>query len=143
MTIQDLVNTLTDFKDEYKESKDREVRRMCGFVTNTIEILNSYARFFYFSKKQIEKSQEYYESALETLNKLLLDENGEEQVPPAGDMTIPNLPDPGLPSDDSDKQYDEHSGQTLEDVVNNLTDEDLTLDQIVLDPSLAPSSDGD
>lgn len=101
MTIHQVVETLEAFKDEYKDVKDPEVKKLCGFVTNTINILNAYIRFFTYSKARIQRSQQYYEEALVVIDQLIEDVNSAPAVP------------------GSSSNFNEESGLTLEDFVND------------------------
>ena len=86
MTIKTVIDTLDEFRNEYATSQDPEVRRLCGFIVNTITILNKYLRFFTVSKSRIEQSQAYYESVLETIDQLL--ETNSEVVLDPSDQSL-------------------------------------------------------
>ncbi len=73
MTIQALINTLDAFRDEYNTSTDKDVQKLCGFIRNTIDGLQSYLNYFSNSKSRIETSQQYYTDTLSSINKLLED----------------------------------------------------------------------
>lgn len=89
MTVHELVQTLEDFRTEYNPSLDPGVRKLCGFVTNTIDVLNSYERFFIDQKGRVERSQSYYTEVLEVLDNLVGDANEDLS---SGDA-VPSLDD--------------------------------------------------
>ena len=80
MTLKTVIDTLDQFRDEYNMSQDPEVKKLCAFVSNTIESLESYLRFFEGSISQMEQNKEFYTAALETLNSMIGTE-GEEVTP--------------------------------------------------------------
>ena len=71
MTIQELITTLDTFRNEYNTSSDPQVQKLCGFITNTINGLNSYLLFFQNSKTAIENNQQQMSDALVTIEKLV------------------------------------------------------------------------
>lgn len=102
MTIYHVIDTLDEFREEYSHSMDPEVKKLCGFIDNTMTVLEGYIRFFSHAKAQIERSQQYYEGALETINDLLegdVDGESEDENP-------------------DEDGFDERSGLTIEDIVN-------------------------
>lgn len=108
MTIQHVIDVLDTFRDEYNSSSNRDVRRMCNFVQSSIDGLNAYLIFFTRAKKEIEYSQAYYEGALDTIDNLIVNEDG----------TTPELP----PGDDD---------VTLDEIIQ--TQEDTPLSELVGD----------
>lgn len=91
MTIKTVVDTLNEFRTEYASCRDPEVRRLCGFMTNTIDVLNKYLKFFSVSKARIEQSQIYYEEALEVINQLLGDTNSVPVGPGDDGLTLDDI----------------------------------------------------
>ena len=77
MTIQDLIDVLDEFRDEYNTSPDPYIQKLCGFVTNTINGLNSYISFFQNSKSEIQNNQKRLEESVLTIDKLLDDYTAE------------------------------------------------------------------
>ena len=73
MTLSYVIQILDTFRDEYNTSTDTQVKDLCKYVSCTIDNLNKYIQIFETSKSQIERSQTYYASSLETINKLLQD----------------------------------------------------------------------
>lgn len=71
MTIQELINTLDAFRDEYNTSTDKEVQKLCGFIRNTIDGLQAYLQFFSNAKSHIETNKQYYSDSLESIKKLI------------------------------------------------------------------------
>ena len=75
MTLKFIADTIETFISQYKDSVDPEIRKVCGFLRNTVDIINAYIRFFQRQKARIERSQEYYAGALEDINSVLGDES--------------------------------------------------------------------
>ena len=75
MTLKTVIDTLDTFRDEYNSSTDPEVKKMCNFVSCTIDGLNRYRMFFDTSRSRIEQGQQYFSDTLETLNNLLDESN--------------------------------------------------------------------
>lgn len=73
MTIQDLIDVLDEFRDEYNTSADPYIQKLCGFITNTINGLNAYIQFFQKSKSAIQNNQRKLEESVLTIDKLLDD----------------------------------------------------------------------
>lgn len=90
MTLKFIVDTIETFIAQYKDSVDPEIRKVCGFLRNTVDIINAYIRFFQRQKALIERSQEYYSGALEDINSVLGDESNDPVDP--GEQ-LPLLPD--------------------------------------------------
>lgn len=103
MTIQALINTLDEFRDEYNTSTDKEIKKLCGFITNSIQGLQAYQAFFSNTKSRIESSQQFYSDTLDSINKLLVEENpgdttSGEDTTPGGDTTL-DTPEDTTPDD--------------------------------------------
>lgn len=71
MSLQELIDTLDAFRDEYNTSKDPYVQKMCRYIDNTIAGLNLYYNFFKNSKSAIENNQQTLTDALDTIDKLM------------------------------------------------------------------------
>lgn len=75
MTLKELIDTLDQFRDEYNTSLDPDIKKLCKYISNTIDGLNSYLQFFESTRSRIEQNQMYYAASLEQLNNLLADVN--------------------------------------------------------------------
>lgn len=89
MVIQELITTLDAFRDEYNASTDKDVKKLCGFIQNTIDGLQAYIRYFSNEKSRMETNKQYFTEALDTINKLLTDDTEPTPEP---------TPDPGTES---------------------------------------------
>lgn len=78
MNIKHVISVLDEFRDEYNTTTDPEIKKLCGFVTNTIDGLNAFLQFFEGSKSKIEQSQAYYSASLETINKLIAEDTASD-----------------------------------------------------------------
>lgn len=87
MTIQDLINTLDEFRDEYNTSADPAIQKLCVFITNTINGLNSYVVFFQNSKSAIQTSQQHLEESVTTID-ALLGETDSSLLPETADPSL-------------------------------------------------------
>lgn len=78
MTLQQVITTLDQFRDEYNTTLDPQIKKLCNFVSNTIDGLNSYLAFFQNTKSAVETSQQFYTESLETISKLIGDNSSGE-----------------------------------------------------------------
>lgn len=88
MTIQDLIDVLDEFRNQYDTSTDPYVQKLCVFITNTINGLNSYIVFFKNSKSAIQNNQQRLEQSIETIDKLITDDGTSD-----GGTTDPSIDD--------------------------------------------------
>ena len=88
MTIQDLIDVLDEFRNQYDTSTDPYVQKLCVFITNTINGLNSYIVFFKNSKSAIQNNQQQLEQSMETIDKLITDDGTSD-----GGTTDPSIDD--------------------------------------------------
>ncbi len=77
MTLEQVIQTLDTFRDEYNASTDPDVKKLCNFVSCTIDSLNAYLRFFRYRKPQMEQNQQYYADSITTLNNMLGEDSTE------------------------------------------------------------------
>lgn len=80
MTLKTVIDTLDQFRNEYDLSQDPEVKKLCSFISNTIESLEAYQRFFAGSVSKMEQSKEFYTSALETLKNLVGEDSSDFDI---------------------------------------------------------------
>ena len=88
MTIQDLIDVLDEFRNQYDTSTDPYVQKLCVFITNTINGLNSYIVFFKNSKSAIQSNQQQLEQSMVTIDQLITDDGSDD-----GGTTDPSIDD--------------------------------------------------
>ena len=79
MTLPELIEDLERFKSEYKDSKDPEIRKMCGYLQTVTDKLRMYFAYFEHQKFRIEHSQVFWNAALDNIKELVGEVNPEAE----------------------------------------------------------------
>lgn len=79
MTLPELIEVLERFKNEYKESKDPEIRKLCGYLQTVTDKLRMYYVYFEHQKLRIENSQVFWNAALENLKEIVGEANADTE----------------------------------------------------------------
>lgn len=89
MSLKNLIEVIDSFRDQYNTCVDPDVKKLCGFLSNVVDNLNGYLKYFQVNKARIEQSQQYYSDSLEVLDQLVAD----TEPAPTPEDTAPSLDD--------------------------------------------------